>query len=78
MGNGILKATTKHKKSHLKECIIWMGVNNMEYYITYRNLNKPERTPIMGGDEQDIKHNVELLKIQGATSIRVHKEVTNE
>ena len=44
-----------------------------EYYITYRNEGRPERTPIMGGTEQDIEHNVELLKIQGATSIRIHK-----
>ena len=46
----------------------------MKYYITYRNQGKPERTPVMPDTEDcaNSKHNVELLKIQGATSIRVH------
>ncbi len=44
-----------------------------QFYITYRNLGKPERTPILGNTEEWIKHSVELLKIQGATAIRVHR-----
>lgn len=43
-----------------------------QFYITYRNLGKPEKTPILGNTEEWVKHNVELLKIQGATTIRVH------
>uniref|UniRef100_A0A6M3LJ63 Uncharacterized protein n=1 Tax=viral metagenome TaxID=1070528 RepID=A0A6M3LJ63_9ZZZZ len=45
----------------------------MEYYITFHNQDKPERTPVMPDMEKNAQHNVELLKIQGATSIRVHK-----
>lgn len=45
----------------------------MEYYITYRNQGKPERTPVMPDMELNAKHNVELLKIQGATTIKVHQ-----
>ncbi len=43
-----------------------------QFYITYRNLGKPERTPILGNTKARVKHNIELLKIQGATAIRVH------
>jgi hypothetical protein len=52
----------------------------VEYYITYRNQGKPERMPIMPDTGTEAKHNVELLKIQGATSIRVHwiKEQSHE
>jgi len=42
-----------------------------EYYITYRNCGKPERTPVMPDKEENAQHNVKLLKVQGATSIRV-------
>ena len=45
----------------------------MDYYITYRNCGKPESTPVMPDAENNAQHNVELLKLQGATSIRIHK-----
>ena len=46
----------------------------MKYYITYRNMRKPERTPVyLMETEEHIAKNVKLLKIQGATSIRVHR-----
>ncbi len=45
----------------------------MEYYISYRNQGKPERTPVMPDMESNADKNVKLLKAQGATSIRVHK-----
>lgn len=48
------------------------------YYITYRNCGKPERTPVLGDSQEHANKNVTLLKIQGATSIRIHlKEVGN-
>lgn len=46
----------------------------MDYYITFRNQGKPERTPSMPDYEKNGEHNVKLLKVQGATSIRVHKD----
>lgn len=45
----------------------------MEYYITYKNQGKPERTPVMPDMELNAQKNVALLKLQGATSIKVHK-----
>lgn len=47
----------------------------MEYYITYKNCGKLERTPIMPDtlEHDNSNHNVKLLKLQGATSIRVHR-----
>jgi hypothetical protein len=47
-----------------------------DYYITFRNCGKPERTPLMPDtlDCANSNHNVELLRVQGATDIRVHKE----
>ncbi len=45
----------------------------MEYYITYRNMGKPEHTPIMPDAEKNAQRNVELLKLQGATNVKVHK-----
>jgi hypothetical protein len=48
-----------------------------DYYITFRNQGKPERTPVMPDttNHDNSKHNVELLKAQGAKTIRVHREV---
>ena len=43
-----------------------------QFYITYRNLGRPEKTPILGDTEEWARHNVELLTVQGTTSIRVH------
>ena len=43
-----------------------------QFYITYRNCGKPERTPILGDTPEGARHNVELLKIQGATAIKIH------
>ena len=40
--------------------------------ITYKNQGKSERTPIMFERKASSKKNVNLLKVQGATSIRVH------
>ncbi len=45
----------------------------MDYYITYRNLGKPESTPVMPDIDKNAQRNVALLKLQGATSVRVHK-----
>jgi hypothetical protein len=45
----------------------------MDYYITYRNQGKSERTPIMPDAEANALKNISLLKIQGATCIKVHK-----
>ena len=45
-----------------------------QYYITYRNEGRPERTPILGDTQEHAQKNVNLLKVQGATSIRVHWE----
>lgn len=47
----------------------------MDYYITFRNHGKPERTPVMPDANKNAQHNVELLKIQGAAAIKIHKEV---
>jgi len=47
--------------------------NNTESYITYRNCNKPEKTPVFYC-LKCLEHNVTLLKAQGATSIRIHAE----
>ena len=48
-----------------------------QYYITYRNCGKPERTPVMPDTPTNTnsKHNVKLLKLQGATAVRIHREV---
>lgn len=48
----------------------------MDYCITYRNYGKPEQTPKMKVVEAHIQHNVKLLKIQGATSVRVHRDLS--
>lgn len=45
----------------------------MDYYITYLNMGKPERTPVMPDMEKNASKNASLLKIQGAKSIRVMK-----
>lgn len=45
----------------------------MDYYITYRNQGRPERTPVMPDAELNAQKNVALLKIQGATLIKVHE-----
>jgi hypothetical protein len=45
----------------------------VDYYITYHNQGRPERTPVMPDAESNAQKNVELLKLQGATSIKVHK-----
>ena len=47
----------------------------MDYYITYRNQGKSERTPLMPDADKNAQHNAELLKIQGATAIKIHKEI---
>ena len=44
----------------------------LKYYITYKNQGTSERTPTMFERKASSKKNVELLKIQGATSIRIH------
>ena len=44
-------------------------IEQAHYYITYRNCGKPERTPVLTGSATK---NVQLLKVQGATAIRVH------
>jgi hypothetical protein len=45
-----------------------------QYYITYRNCGKPEQTPLMPDTPKhdNSKHNIKLLKLQGATAICVH------
>ena len=48
----------------------------MDYYITFRNQGKPERTPVLPDAENNSRHNINLLKSQGATAIRLHKVMT--
>ncbi len=47
----------------------------MGYYITFKNCGKTERTPVMPDIEKNAQKNVTLLKVQGATVIKVHKVV---
>lgn len=42
------------------------------FYISYRNQGKPERTPILGNTQELAQKNIKLLKMQGATSVRIH------
>ena len=44
----------------------------MRYYITYKNLNHSEKTPIIEGDKNHAERNRKLLKVQGATFIKIH------
>lgn len=43
-----------------------------EYYITYRNEGRLERSPVMPDAELNAEKNKTLLKLQGATSIKIH------
>lgn len=43
------------------------------YYVTYRNQGKPEKTPPKYDNETDAYSCAAFLKIQGATSVRVHR-----
>jgi len=49
----------------------------MNYYITFRNQGKPESTPVMPDAESNAQKNISLLKLQGVTSIKLHKVVSN-
>ncbi len=43
-----------------------------EYHITYYSLGKPENSGTMPGPEVNALANSHLLRLQGATAIRVH------
>ena len=46
------------------------------YYITYHNEDRKERTQPTVGTREDAKRQAEFLKDQGATNVRIFREVT--